>query len=134
MKKNYDDIINLPHHVSDHHKPMSRLDRAAQFSPFAALTGYEEAVEETARRVDSKLEIDEERASRLNQALYWLIDNLNTFPQPLITYFIADERKAGGQYLSERLRVVKIDTYKRLISCDDGRKINFDDLYEIVTD
>ena len=131
MKKNYDDIINLPHHVSDHHPRMSMSDRAAQFSPFAALTGYEQAVQETARRVDGKLEIDEYRAEMINDGLNYIKDNVRSLPQMDITYFLKDERKEGGSYLSKTLKIARIDEYHRFISDIQGLKISFDDIYEI---
>ncbi|MBQ6655377.1 MAG: hypothetical protein IJM79_07635 [Erysipelotrichaceae bacterium] len=131
MKKNYDDIIDLPHHVSDHHPQMSRQDRAAQFSPFAALTGYEQAVEETARRVDEKLEVGEERAQRINEGLNYLKNTVHSLPAAEITYFLKDERKQGGKYLKKVLRIAKVDEYRRMIVDTQGLKISFDDIYKI---
>lgn len=131
MKKNYDDIINLPHHVSDHHPQMSRSDRAGQFSPFAALTGYEQAVEETARRVDQKLEIDEYRAESINSALNYLKTNIRSLPLMDVVYFLKDQHKEGGSYLRKTLKIARIDEYKRFISDVNGLKISFEDIYEL---
>jgi hypothetical protein len=131
MKKNYDDIINLPHHVSDHHPRMSRSDRAGQFSPFAALTGYEQAVEETARRVDRKLEIDDYRAEQINEGLNYIKDNIRSMPLMDMTYFVRDQHKDGGSYLSGTLKVVRIDEYQHQIVDSSGLKIDFEDIYEL---
>ena len=131
MKKNYDDIINLPHHVSDHHPRMSRSDRAGQFSPFAALTGYEQAVEETARRVDRKLEIDDYRAEQINEGLNYIKDNIRSMPLMDMTYFVRDQHKDGGSYLTSTLKVVRIDEYQHQIVDSGGLKIDFEDIYEL---
>ena len=96
--KKYDDIINLPHPVSKKHPQMPLLDRAAQFAPFAALTGYGEALTETARLTDTKIELDEGEIERINAKINYLIDNLETAPTVEITYFVPDKKKKGGKY------------------------------------
>lgn len=92
----YEDIISLPHHVSPKRAPMSMQDRAAQFSPFAALTGYEDAIQETGRQTEGKIEVDEEALSSLNMKFQFLIDRMEDMPEVTLTYFKPDERKAGG--------------------------------------
>ena len=91
----YDDIIDLPHHVSETHPPMSRADRAAQFSPFAALTGYDAAVRETARVTERRIELDEGVKAELNARLNCILEHLSEHPQVSLTYFVQDERKAA---------------------------------------
>ena len=89
-------LINLPHPVSKKHPQMPLLDRAAQFAPFAALTGYGEAVTETARLTDSKIELDEGEIERINAKISYLIDNLKNVPTVELTYFVPDKKKKGG--------------------------------------
>ena len=97
----YDDIINLPHHVSSKRPQMPILERAAQFLPFSALTGYEDAVKETARLTDTRIELEESEKDLLNTKLHVLLDNLATEPKVKITYFLPDGRKSGGKYVSK---------------------------------
>lgn len=87
----YEDIIHLPHHVSERHPRMSMMDRAAQFSPFAALTGYDAAIKETARLTDRKIELTEEMQARLNDRINRLLEELQNYPPVEITYFIPDD-------------------------------------------
>ena len=131
MSTPYDDILHLPHHVSEKHPPMSRLDRAAQFSPFAALTGYEAAVEETARLTDRRIELDEGEKGAIDQRLMLLQERL---PEPMevtITYFIPDKKKAGGVYVSVSGTVKKIDDYECAVVLSDGTSIPVDDICHI---
>ena len=93
---NYDDIIDLPHHVSSTRPRMPMIDRAAQFQPFRALTGYEDAVRETARLTDRRIELTEEEKARLDAALQRLMDSISSRPQVSVTWFQPDKRKAGG--------------------------------------
>lgn len=97
----YDDIINLPHHVSKKHLPMSVADRAAQFSPFAALTGYEDAIAETARQTTEKIPLSETEEELLNRRMNYLKEHISEHPKIKITYFKADKLKAGGAYLTK---------------------------------
>ena len=127
----YDDIIGLPHHRSATHPPMSNHDRAAQFSPFAALTGYGEAVEETARRTEERSEIGESRAARLDEKLRLLLARQAARPVAEVTYFEPDERKAGGAYVKVTGKVRRVDTQRRLLCFTDGKRISFDDIYDI---
>lgn len=100
MSENYDDIINLPHHVSKTRPQMSMKDRAAQFSPFAALTGYDAAIKETGRLTDIRIEMGEEALNILNMKFQILIDSLDDEPEVTFAYFKPDDRKAGGAYLA----------------------------------
>lgn len=130
----YDDIINLPHHVSDSRPQMSRASRAAQFSPFAALTGYDAAVSETARLTDEKLEPDEDTKAKINLCLQIIIDHIDEHPTVSITYFKPDERKSGGAYITQNCVVRRIDEYERVVISIDGSKIPIDDIYGIEGD
>lgn len=127
----YEDIINLPHHVSKTRPQMSMLDRAAQFSPFAALTGYDAAVKETGRLTDEKIELDEEALTALDMKYQLLMDALADAPEVTITYFQPDERKAGGKYVSATGAVKKLDDFERRITMQDGAKIPVDDVLSI---
>ena len=127
----YDDIIDLPHHVSATRPQMSRLGRAAQFAPFAALTGYGEAIKETARLTDERAELGDYELMELNAGIHILAERINEHPQVAITYFKPDERKNGGNYLTVKNRVKKLNQSERLILLEDGRKIPFDDIYKI---
>ena len=130
----YEDIINLPHHVSPTRPQMPMSDRAAQFAPFAALTGYDAAIKETGRLTDEKIELDEEALTALDIRYQLLIDALDDQPEVTITFFQADERKEGGAYLTVTGTVKKIDTYERLITMQDGAKIPMDDILNIKSD
>lgn len=116
----YEDIINLPHHVSERHARMSMLDRAAQFSPFAALTGYDAAIEETARLTDTKIELDESEKAVLNQRLY---EALECGEPVRITYFLPDERKAGGAYVCTMGKIKKYDMIADAIVVENEARI-----------
>lgn len=129
--ENYDDIINLPHHVSATRPQMSMIDRAAQFSPFAALVGYDAAIKETGRLTDVKIELDDEGLNDLNMKFQLLVEHLDDEPEVKITYFKADERKAGGAYLETIGIVKKLDDFERLITMQNGKKIPMDDIYDI---
>ena len=122
----YDDIINLPHHVSATRPQMSMMDRAAQFSPFAALTGYDAAIKETGRLTDEKIEMDEEALNILNMKFQILARSLDDEPEVTFTYFKPDERKAGGAYLTASGVVKKIDAFERMIVMRNGTKIPMD--------
>ena len=105
----YDDLLDLPHPTSARHPRMPMTDRAAQFSPFAALTGYGEEILETARRTDERRELDDQEKAALDEALGWLRAHLAERPAVRITYFRPDRRKAGGAYLQREGRVRNID-------------------------
>ncbi len=131
MTDKYDDIINLPHHVSTKRGRMTMYDRAAQFSPFAALTGHDEAIEETARLTDRKAEIDEKTKSILNDKLRFISENINKKPTVTITYFLADTLKSGGAYIKADGVVRKIDSVEKTVIMEDRRVIPVCDIYDI---
>lgn len=131
MKDLYEDIINLPHHVSKTRPQMSMIDRAAQFSPFAALTGYDAAIKETGRLTDEKIEMDEEALNILNMKFQLLVDRLADEPEITFTYFKPDERKAGGAYIDVTGKVKKVDDFERLIVMQNGTKMPMDDILSI---
>lgn len=131
MKGKYDDIINLPHHVSTKRPQMSMQDRAAQFSPFAALTGYDAAVKEAARLTDSRTELSDEELSILNIKFQILLDHLREKPNVSFTYFKPDAKKSGGKYVTLRGIVKKADTFKRLVVMQDDTGIPMDDILDI---
>ena len=131
MKTKYEDILNLSHHVSKTRPQMPMSDRAAQFAPFAALTGYDSAIKETGRLTDEKIEIDEEALTALNMRYQLLIDALDEEPEVEITYFKPDERKAGGEYVTATGAVIKVDDFERLITMRDGTRIPMDDVLSI---
>ena len=128
----YDDIICLPHHVSEAHPQMALTDRAAQFSPFAALTGYEDALEETGRLTDVKIELDEDAKSILDEKLRMIQEQIAARPQVRITYFVPDEKKEGGSYTAAEGWVKKIDRYGQNIVMNDGTKISIGEIREIL--
>ena len=127
----YNDIINLPHHVSSTRPQMPILDRAAQFAPFAALTGYDAAIKETGRLTDEKIELDEEALNILNMKYQILVDSLDDEPEVTLTYFKPDERKAGGAYVKATGIVKKVDDFERLIVMQDGTKLPMDNILNI---
>ena len=127
----YDDIIHLPHPVSTKHPQMSVTDRAAQFSPFAALTGYDAAIKETARLTEERVELDEEVKLRLYDKLRMVQEKLIEQPELLVTYFQADSRKYGGCYITVRGSVKKIDVYEQVLVLTEGLQIPIRDIYEL---
>ena len=129
-----DDIINLPHHVSTTRPRMSMQDRAAQFSPFAALSGHGDAVAEASRLTDRKIEIDETDQAMLDRKRCILMDAISEHPTITVTYFKKDERKEGGKYVSVCGKLKKIDEYERTLTLMSGEKIAFDDVYDITSD
>ena len=131
MSENYDDIIDLPHHVSATRPQMSMKERAAQFSPFAALTGYDAAIKETGRLTDEKIEMDEEALNILNMKFQILMNCLDDEPEVTFTYFEPDEHKDGGAYIDVAGVVKKMDDHERLIVMQGGRKIRMDDILNI---
>ena len=131
MKNEYDDIINLPHHVSKTRPPMKAIDRAAQFSPFAALTGYDAAIKETARLTDKKLELDESMKDALSRRLQIIADWMKKRPEISITFFQPDMKKSGGAYVTAIGTVKKIDEYERIVIMTDGTAIPIDEIISI---
>ena len=127
----YDDIINLPHHVSKSHPQMSMMNRAAQFAPFAALTGHAAAIEETARLTDSQMELADEDNEVLNHKMAYLRDNLHEHPLITITYFEEDGRKTGGAYKTIKGQLQNIDDYNMSIVLKNGETIFLKSVFDI---
>lgn len=131
MNGKYDEIMGLPHHVSKTRPQMPMSDRAAQFAPFAALTGYDSAIKETGRLTNERIELDEDALTALNVKYQFLMDALDEEPEIKITYFKPDKRKAGGEYVSAIGAVKKVDDFERLITMQDGTRIPMDDVYDM---
>lgn len=127
----YDDIINMSHHVSKRHPQMSLEARSAQFAPFAALTGYEDAVSETGRLTSDKIELSEDERAILDRKLKIIQENIADEPSIFITYFIPDIFKEGGSYVTINCNLKRIDNINRVIVLSDKSTINFDDILEI---
>lgn len=127
----YDDIINLEHHISKTHKQMSMQNRAAQFAPFAALTGYEEAVKETARFTEQKIELDEELNNILDEKLRLIQSQIKNTPEITVIYFVPDDKKRGGKYQKITGKIKKIDDYNKFIIFTDGKYIPIKDIIDI---
>ena len=130
----YDDMIYLPNPTPTCKPRMSLHDRAAQFSPFAALTGYEDAVEETARLTDTRLELSEDMKTILNEKMQMIVDNLDSEPVVIITYFAPDKKKSGGAYVDVTGVVKEIDEYERCIVMTDKKKIPIEQVRAIEGD
>lgn len=130
-KFEYDDILNMPYPNPEIEKDFpDEILRAAQFAPFAALTGHDEAIEETARLTDSKIELDEYQKAELNDKIQF-INNSDTDEEVSITYFVPDKRKSGGAYITKRGIVVKVREYEKDVVMDDGIEIPIDDIFAI---
>lgn len=129
MTDSYDDIINLPHHVSDKYPHMPIYDRAAQFAPFAALTGHEEAINETSRYTEERIELTEEQKENIDRKLQEL-RVCGTNRNVRIIYFEPDELKKGGTYVELRGIVKKINSSGQLL-LEDGKVILYDNIYEV---
>lgn len=127
----YKDIIKLPHHVSKKHPQMSIYARAAQFAPFAALTGYEDEVKETARQTSKRKVIDEELKKVLDIKLQKIRKQINLNPKVTVTFFVPDLIKEGGEYITVTGNVKKIDEYRHLIVLKDKREIPIEEIAEI---
>ena len=131
MSDEYKDIINLPHHVSSKRPQMPMLDRAAQFSPFASLTGYDDAIHETGRLTDEKIDLSEEDKKTLDRKQQILSEKLSDNPALTITYFVPDAKKSGGAYVTKDGNLKKIDEFERWMMLTDGTKIPLDDVSDI---
>ena len=130
LKNSYEDIIYMSHHVSLKYPHRSDHDRAAQFAPFAALTGHGAAIAETARRTVEKLELDESQKEVLDQKLVNIMHNANETTVK-IEYFVRDKKKSGGKYEMAESRIRKIDMYRQMIVMEDGTEISVEDVYDI---
>lgn len=127
----YDDIIDLPHHVSATRAHMSLHDRAAQFLPFAALTGYDDAIKETGRLTTERISLSESEIESLNERLHILSEEQDSHPKISVTYFVPDEKKAGGAYETVEGAVKRIDEYRRVLVLTDGHQIEMEDMIEL---
>lgn len=134
MAGKYDEIINLPHHELTTRQRMPIANRAASFSPFAALTGYDDAVKETARLTDTKIEIDEGAKEILNDKLRIAVEQADEKPEVTITYFLPDKKKSGGAYVTAKDVIKRVDEYERLVILTDKSSIPIDDIYNIEGD
>jgi hypothetical protein len=130
MNEKYDEIIYMERHESEKHPRMPRLDRAAQFAPYSALSGYEDAVEETARLTDAKIELDEGEIEKINSALTRLIDAPSD-TRVKLTFFRPDKKKSGGAYVTVTGEIGKIDRTNGELTLIGGMPISFDDILEI---
>lgn len=129
---NYDDIINLPHHISAKHPRLSKEQRAAQFAPFAALTGYGDAIKETARITEDRIELDEEEKKKIDNKILELKNKINDKPKVTITFFVPDIKKSGGEYVTIIGNLKKIDEYNKLLILEDKKKISIKEIIEIL--
>lgn len=127
----YDDIINLPRHISQRRSPMSMTDRAAQFSPFAALTGYDAVIEETGRLTDRQIELDEGGKALLDEKLRFLRQNLNRNPRISLRTFRPDERKSGGAYVNVTGCLKAMDPVRGCLILADGAVIAVESIFDI---
>ena len=127
----YFDIISRQHPTSKKHTRMSNKNRAAQFAPFAALTGYEESIEETARLTDSRIELGEDEIKEINAKLNFIKEHIKERPKVTITYFQPDEKKDGGKYTVATGKVRRIDEFNRIIIFEDMMEIAIDEITEI---
>lgn len=130
-EQKYADIFNMPHHVSTKRPQMSCIDRAAQFAPFAALTGHDEAIKETARLTDERIELDEGTKELLNEKLQMAIEFADTEPEITVTHFVADQKKSGGAYVDFTGVIKRIDEYERIVIFTDKTSIPIDNIYAI---
>lgn len=131
MNKSYQDIIDLPYQKSTRHPHMARIDRAAQFAPFAALTGHKEAIKETARITEEKRILDDNKKFILNNNLKAIISKIDQQPLIKVVYFQEDKTKQGGQYLTIINQIKNVDEYNRVIILVNSSRIRIDDIYEI---
>ena len=131
MSGPYDDIINLPHHVSRTRPQMPRADRAAQFAPFSALVGYGAALMETARLTDRRIELEEDDRAALDRKQQELLERIGERPEVAVTWFVPDARKEGGQYITTVGRLKRIDEVRRVMVLVDRTEIPLDDVFDI---
>lgn len=134
MSDPYEDILLLPHPVSKKHAPMPAGDRAAQFAPFAALTGYDAAVQETARLTQERLELDESERAALDDELAQLAKRLPEQPQIAVTYFLPDERKQGGAYVTATGALKKIIEHEHVLVLASGERIPMEEIIAIAAE
>lgn len=131
MSNKYEGIINLPHHVSNKHPKMTLEARAAQFAPFAALTGYDDEIKETERLTNERIELDDEVKNFLNNKIRIILEQISTRPVITFTYFIPDLQKEGGKYVTVTGIVKKINEYKKMIILEDKTEISIKEIINI---
>lgn len=131
MSGKYDDIIHLPHHTSPRHPRMSMHDRAAQFAPFSALTGYGDAIDETARLTDGRIELSEDAKALLDMKQRILAEQIHTHPKISVTYFVPDAKKSGGMYRAFTGHLKQIDKVEKILIFTDGQIVPVDDVFSI---
>ena len=134
MTQKYESIIDLPHHVSSVHPRMSREDRAAQFSPFSALTGYNSVIQEAARLTEEKIELSDDKKAELDRKQQFLIEHMHEQPPVTVTYFSPDEKKDGGAYRTVTKNLKRIDPVARAFITIDGQKISMDQILDLEFD
>lgn len=130
----YEDIIDVPHHISKKYPEPTMMERAARFHPFAAITGYEEMVLEAARITEARIDLDEEALTVINKKLNMLRESLDQEPKVTVTYFEPDKKKSGGAYVSVTDIVKLIDEYEQIVIMGDDKKISIKDVYSIEGD
>ncbi len=130
-EQKYNDIINLPHHVSKKHPQLSKASYAAQFSPFAALTGYDGIVAEVARFTDERVELGDKEKDLLNAKLQIIGDHIKEHPELELTYFQKDKKKTGGAYLKKTAQIKRIDDLERIMYFTDGTNLPMDDITDM---
>lgn len=131
MSGKYDDMLSLPHPTSRKHPRMSAADRAAQFSPFAALTGYEETIEESGRLTEQPVELWEDARMELDRRQQFLLDNARFSPEITVRYFTPDSRKDGGAYVSVQGNLKSVDPVKQVLQLQNGTRIPLDAIIEL---
>ena len=125
----YEDIVNLPPHISKKHPQPSMMDRAARFAPFAAITGYEEMVLEEARVTEEQIHLDEDAVALICEKINMIQEFIDEEPEVRITYFEPDKKKSGGAYITITGTPKRVDEYEQLLIMTDGKKIKFDSIY-----
>lgn len=130
----YEDIVNLPPHISKKHPQPSMMDRAARFAPFAAITGYEEMVLEEARVTEEQIHLDEDAVALICEKINMIQEFIDEEPEVKITYFEPDKKKSGGAYITITGTPKRVDEYEQILILIDGKKIKFDSIYRLESD
>ena len=131
-KIRYEHLLTLPHHQSSKRKHMSMVERAAQFGAFRALTGYEDAICETGRITDKKIELDDYQKKEIDLKIRYIAEHMGEMPQISVTYFVPDEKKQGGEYTTHTGFLQKINYYKKKIIFNDGTEVFVNEILSIV--
>ena len=130
----YEDIVNLPPHISKKHPQPSMMDRAARFAPFAAITGYEEMVLEEARVTEEQIHLDEDAVALICEKINMIQEFIDEKTEIKITYFEPDKKKSGGAYITITGTPKRVDEFEQLLIMTDGKKIKFDSIYRLESD